>query len=140
MLHDHGEPWDRGDLIRRVQQSLDIAGSVVDAALRDGRLDHPLKRTSSDPQISKIFSQIRPLVVIKVVAEAAMLLRCVAFLRHVDEQIASAIDDLAQKLILPARGKQLLAALCLEPALALDHAAAHIHLTDIGYPDAAVDR
>jgi hypothetical protein len=140
MLHDHGEPWDRGDLIRRVQQSLDIAGSVVDAALRDGRLDHPLKRTSSDPQISKIFSQIRPLVVIKVVAEAAMLLRCVTFLRHVDEQIASAIDDLAQKLILPARGKQLLAALCLEPALALDHAAAHIHLTDIGYPDAAVDR
>jgi hypothetical protein len=140
MRHDQGELWDLGDLIRRVQQSLDIAGHAVDAALRHEPQNDPHEGRSSDLEADKVFAKIRPLVVIKVVAEAAMLLRCVTFLRHVDDQIASTIDELPERLILPARGKQLLAALCLEPALALDHAAAHIHLTDIGYRDAAVDR
>ena len=69
-----------------------------------------------------------------------MLLRCVAFLGDEDEKVAHAVDALAHRLVPLARGEALLAALCHEPSLALDHAAAHVHLGDLGLPDHAVDR
>jgi hypothetical protein len=80
------------------------------------------------------------LVLTKVVAEAAMLLRCAAFLADTDAQIARTIGAVARQLIPVARGDSLLVALCRQPALALDHAAAHIHLTGLGHRDACVDR
>src|SRR5262245_41910236 len=140
MRHDEGELWDLSDLIRRVRQSLDIAGCAVDAALRHESQHDPLQGKSSNPEADEVFGRTRPLVVTKVVAEAAMLLRCVAFLGRTNDPIASAIDELARRLIKPSRGKQLLTLLCLDPTLAFDQAAAHIHLTDLGYRDASVDQ
>jgi hypothetical protein len=137
---DYNKRWDTGDLVRRVQRSLEMTEHAVDAALRHEPQNYPQKARNSDLEAGTVFSKTNPLIAVKVIAEAAMFLRCVTFLRDVDDQIASKIDKLAQTLILPARGEQILAALCLEPTHALDHAAAHIHLSDIGYRDAAVDR
>ena len=140
MRHERCELPGRGVLIRRVQEALHIAGCAVDAALRHAaQADAPHGR-ESNLEAGRFSASARPLVVRKVVAEAAMLLRCAAFLRDVDGQIKGAIDELAQRLVPSARGEWLLTALCLEPAFALDHSAAHIHLTALGYRDAAVDR
>ena len=117
-------PWTSPD-----EPSMPRSGMSFEPTLPDSSLKH-----DNAP------GGIRPLVLKKVVAEAAMLLRCAASLRHADSRLSSTIDELARKLTGPARGKQLLAALCLEPALALDHTAAHIHLSDLGFGDPAVDR
>jgi hypothetical protein len=138
MRHDHGERWDRSDLVRRLKDALDVAGRAVDAAIRyEVQSESHADFTS---EVDKALGDIRPLVMKKVVAEAAMLLRCAAAVRHVDGKISSTIDELAQRLTTPARGTRLLVALCLEPTLALDHAAAHIYLSDLGFRDPAVDR
>jgi hypothetical protein len=129
--------FERADLIRRVRQSLDIAGRALDAALQNGSGYGPAE-VSADAE--KIFAKVRALEVPKVVAEVAMLLRCAAPLRLSEEAVASAVDDLARRLTVPARGPELLVTLCLEPASAMEHAAAHIHLTDLGHRDEVVDQ
>jgi hypothetical protein len=143
------ESWDRGDLARRVRQVLHIAGSALTAAVsQDSPPESPGEFKTAEPKTGRNAdrspnggrSDVRPLVVGKVVAEAAMLLRSAAFLRESDDEIAGAIDGLARRLIPRAREEQVLAALCREPARAFDHAAAHIYLKDLGYPDAHMDR
>jgi hypothetical protein len=123
---------ERHDLVRRVQCALEVASRSVAAATTEG--------SSPDRETGVFRSGIRPLVRSKVVAEAAMLLRCAAFLADSEPWIGRAIDGLARQLAPAARGDALLVALCREPALALDHAAAHIHLAALGHPDARVDR
>jgi hypothetical protein len=140
MRHDHGERWGPRDLIRRVQNAFDVAGRAVDAAVRYRLQSDSHTGADANLKVDEALGDVRPLVMTKVVAEAAMLLRCAAPLRHVDGQMSSIIDDLAQRIIAPARGRRLLTLLCLEPTLALDHAAAHIHLSDLGFRDPAVDR
>jgi hypothetical protein len=140
MRHDHGERWGPRDLIRRVQNAFDVAGRAVDAAVRYRLQSDSHTGADANLKVDEALVDVRPLVMTKVVAEAAMLLRCAAPLRHVDGQMSSIIDDLAQRIIAPARGRRLLTLLCLEPTLALDHAAAHIHLSDLGFRDPAVDR
>jgi hypothetical protein len=123
---------ERRDLVQRVQRALEVASRSVAAATTTG--------SSPDRETGIFRSGIRPLALAKVVAEAAMLLRCAAFLADTEPWIARAIDGLARQLVPAARGDALLVALCREPALALDHAAAHIHLAALGHPDARVDR
>jgi hypothetical protein len=105
--------WDPSDLVRRVLRSLEFASRAVDG--------------------------IPGMIGEKVVAETAMLLHCAAAVQHVDRRIRDAVADIAVGLIPRARGEAVLAAICLDPGLALDHAFAHILLSGLGYPDAAVD-
>ncbi len=132
-----GRYFDRADLIRRVRQSLDIAGRTLDAALRTKAEVTP-EDLAADA--NEAFADVRALEVRKVVAEIAMLLRCAAPLASADDRVGSAVEDLASRLAAPARGNELLATLCLDPASAIEHAAAHIHLTDLGRRDKVADR
>ena len=69
-----------------------------------------------------------------------MLLLFVAPIRKVDAHIPKLFDEIATLLIPYARGEHLLASICMEPGLAMDHAVAHLILSRVGYPDPGVDR
>lgn len=128
-------PWRRADLLGRVHQALGTARRALDAALEQEEPSGQL----FDPNQAKP-SQGRPLSLPKVVAEAAMLMRCAAFLRLSDDSIGEAIDSLASRLAPHARSEMTLAHLCREPARAIEHAAGHVYLTVIGHADEAFDR
>ena len=81
-----------------------------------------------------------PLVLAKVVGEAAMLLRMAANLRGEDETLDVESRLLAVQLVAPARGARVKARLCHDTGRALEHASAHLFLGDAGYPDEAFDR
>jgi hypothetical protein len=133
------ESWGRGDLIRRVQQALDLAGSALTAAVDPQRRRGPTREMSLGKLDDRHDDEVRPLVATKVVAEASMLLRSADFLRHTDDQIARVSEDLAHRLVPHARNRSVLSALCQEPAFAFEHATAHIHLRDLGFPDGPTD-
>src|SRR6185369_8615634 len=76
----------------------------------------------------------------KVVAEAAMLMRCAAPLRHTDAALAEAIDTLAQRVASHARGEAVVARLCRDPVNAIEQAAAHVYLSELGQRDECFDR
>lgn len=113
--------WDRSDLIGRVLQSLRFARLALGAA--DGE------------RVLEALGVIAD----KVVAETAMLLHCAAAIQQVDPRIRDAVDDLAALVGPRARSKDVLAAICLDPGMAVDHAVAHILLSGLGHPDAGVD-
>jgi hypothetical protein len=69
-----------------------------------------------------------------------MLLRAAAPLGRAHPRIARTVDRLAARVAPLARGEELLALLCREPSRALDRAAAHLHLRDLGHGDDGVDR
>jgi uncharacterized protein DUF6895 len=89
---------------------------------------------------SDTVSSVRPLVLTKTVAEAAMLLRCAHFLVDEDDRVATAVESVVEQLIPHARNDGVLSALCRDPANAFEHATAHIHLTALGYNDGSLDR
>jgi hypothetical protein len=132
--------WDPQDLLRRVRQSLDIAARTLD--LLDASAD-PCPAGAAPAAggcVPPAGAGRGPLIERKVVAETAMLLRGVAFLAASDHYIADATDTLARRLAPRARGDAMRVGLCLQPAAALDHAAAHIHLAALGHPDEAAER
>ena len=114
-------------LIRRVQLAFAVTRDAVTQASKDD-----VRPGSADAA-----PYTRPLVLQKVVAELSMLLGCV---RGVSPSLTPTVDEIARELGPLARGFDHLARLCQEPALALDHAMAHIHLAAIGYPDEHTDR
>lgn len=117
---------DRHDLPFRIRLALDMADQALSTALDERPAD------PSTPED-------RPLMVQKVVAESALLLRCCAFLRTTNYELAARIESLATRLAAVARSDRTWAALCREPACAIEHATAHVLLADLGYPDAAFD-
>jgi hypothetical protein len=130
----------RDDLVRRVLLAFDVTERAVRAAVHPSRPIKPgdLAQTSGRG-LQDSRSEVLPLVLTKVVGEAALLLRCTDSVRHLDQRLDAAIDRLASLVIPYARGADVLAALCLEPGLALDHAFAHVLLRDVGYPDQPFD-
>jgi len=130
--------WPRADLLRRLHQALALAPRALAAALaQDERGSQPagLAPATNDRPASG-----RPLQLAKVVAEAAMLLRCAAFLRAEDASLGAAIDAVASLLAPHARAPSVLVQLCREPARAIEHAAAHVYLSDLGQRDETFDR
>jgi hypothetical protein len=117
--------WFEQDLAQRVVDALDMAGQVVRTLV----CCHTASSATNDSLLSP-----------KIVAETAMLLLCVAPIRYVNERISGLLDEIASSLIPYARSHHVLASICMEPGLAQDHAVAHILLSRLGYPDAAVDR
>lgn len=80
------------------------------------------------------------LVPAKVVGESAMLLRAMSFLRGEDAALDAEAQALAEALLVPARDARVMERLCNDPARALEHASAHLFLSDAGYRDAAFSR
>jgi hypothetical protein len=68
-----------------------------------------------------------------------MLMRCAAVLRAEDAAVGMAIDTLARLLVPHARGPSVLVQLCREPGRAIEHAAAHVYLSDAGHRDEAFE-
>jgi hypothetical protein len=133
--------WDRADLLCRVQIALDVALRALETAERDTSFATASGNWKSDREdCDGSRSGIQPLVLAKVVAESAMLLQCTAFLADIDARIATTVNELAYRLVPLARNDVIRVGLCREPAFALDHVAAHIHLRDLGFGDDGFDR
>jgi hypothetical protein len=138
-LRPTGEPgrsatdssWRRDDLMRRLHMSLGMGRRAVSAALAQ---DAGKAAAAGAPR-----SGGRPLVLEKVIAEVAMLMRGAALLRHEDARVGVAIGLTADMVAQQARGERMRVLLCREPMHALEHAAAHLHLSDLGHSDAAFD-
>jgi hypothetical protein len=75
----------------------------------------------------------------KAVAETAMLLLCVDPIKRLDAEIERRFHAIARRLVPYARSADKLAAICLEPGWARDHAFAHVMLGRIGYTDQRFD-
>lgn len=75
----------------------------------------------------------------KVVSETAMLLLCLEPIQSLDQRIREQAEEVANLLIPYARHKDVLAAICLDPGLACDHAVGHAILSHLGFPDPDVD-
>jgi hypothetical protein len=118
------------DLIRHVEVALDVAGRALDLALADDNSPGPDTAATDPPRLT----------LSKVVAETTMLLRVAAPLGRTHPRIARTVTRLIHRIAPLARGEALLALLCREPSLALDRAAAHLHLRDLGHDDPGVDR
>jgi uncharacterized protein DUF6895 len=123
--------WDPSDLVLRVLTALDIAirtiGSLGDIHAANVGAAAPTK--GADEFLEE-----------KVVAETAMLLLCIEPIRSLDQRIQERFDAVVALLSPLARKTDVLAAICLDPGLAREHAVAHIILSRLGYPDRDVDR
>lgn len=116
--------WDQRDLARRLCHVLDIAKQVVEQLASNGYAD------SAEPG-----NTVRPE---KVISETALLLLAASgAAQHND--VRARIQNVAQLLIPHARSERMRLGVCLEPALALDFAQAHICLRRLGHHDAVFD-
>ncbi|HEY2094025.1 MAG TPA: hypothetical protein VGJ81_19300 [Thermoanaerobaculia bacterium] len=120
----HTQLWDRQDLERRLCHALDVAKRTVELLAAEGYAD---ASSPDDP--------IRPE---KIISETALFL-LVASTAHCGDEVHGRIRQLVHLIAPHARSERMLLGVCLEPALALDYAAAHIYLNRLGYPDPAFD-
>lgn len=112
--------WDKSDLVRRLCRVLDTAGQVIRQLAKDGFTDPEEPRNNVRPE--------------KVIAETALLLlACSTVDSH--EEVNLRLRQLAELLAPHARSERMMLGMCLQPALALDYAHAHILLEKLGYPD-----
>jgi hypothetical protein len=116
---DRVDQADQVDQVRRVVTALELAAELAAPA--------------PAPLAEALALQL------KIMAETSMLLFSVADLRQHDERIADGVRTVAERLLAPARSDAVLAAICLDPGLARDHAVAHTVLGHLGYPDPEVD-
>lgn len=116
--------WDEKDLERRLCHALDVAKRTIERLATNGYMD------ADEPR-----SHIRPE---KVISETALLLLAASTVAGRDE-VHGRINAVAAALRSHARSERMLLGICLEPALALDYAAAHLCLSRLGYRDANFD-
>ena len=117
--------WDTRDLVRRLCHALVVARQVVDQLAPDGYAD------SEQPS-----NNLRPE---KAISETALLLLAAESAAGQHPEVRAHVERVAQRLIPYARSERIKLALCMEPALALDYAHAHICLARLGYPDQDFD-
>jgi Domain of unknown function (DUF6895) len=117
--------WARDDIERRLCRAIDFARQAVVRLASAGYTD------SEEPA-----NNVRPE---KLISETAVLLYAAAAAGRLG-QVGVLVDEVAQLLIPHARSPRMLLGVCLEPALALDYAEAHICLTRLGYRDAGFDQ
>jgi hypothetical protein len=112
--------------VRRVERGLDLAEAAISlVAARNPGVD--LLALEAPPD--------------KVIAETAIFLRSILALPISVVQSGHArADELARALLPHARHPRTALGIALHPALARDYAAAHLVLSDAGYPDAKFDQ
>lgn len=116
--------WEAADLVRRVCHALDIAKETINTLAAEGY-------TNPDSPKDKILPE-------KVIGETALLL-LVTSMAGDHDAIKERTTQLAGMLIPYARSKKMFLEICLQPALALEYAQAHVFLTKIGFPDRQFD-
>jgi hypothetical protein len=116
-------------LIRRVINALDAARQTVRVIVE---AESAKAETATPIGVGDLLRE-------KIVSETAMLLLCVEPVRTLDERIREQFEAVATLLIPHARHKDVLAAICLDPGQARDHAVAHSLLSRLGYFDRDVD-
>jgi len=119
----HPRAWNTKDLERRLCHALEVARRTVERLAGTGFTD------AADPA-----EHIRPE---KIIAETALLL--LAASGAGSGEVQERIRSLTRLLAPYARSERILLGVCLEPAIALDYASAHICLTRLGHPDADFD-
>jgi hypothetical protein len=118
--------WDEADLIARLCRALEIAHHSVTLLAADGY-------TSSNADTPSLRGE-------KVVAETGVLLLAAGPMARRSDEVRDRAHELVRVLAPHARGERVRARICLEPSLALDHAAAHLCLSRLGFPDPNLDR
>jgi len=116
--------WDQQDLERRLCHALDVAKRTVERLAPEGYIDPEEPRGHIRPE--------------KVISETALLLLAASTAAGSDE-VWGRIHSVAVALKPHARSERMLLGICLEPALALDYATAHLCLSRLGYRDAKFD-
>jgi hypothetical protein len=118
--------WDEADLIARLCRALEIAHHSVTVLAADGY-------TSTDGNTPSLRGE-------KVVAETGVLLLAADPMTRRCDDVRERVHELVRVLAPYARGERVRARICMEPSLALDHAAAHLCLSKLGFPDADIDQ
>jgi hypothetical protein len=121
---DRKDKWEIADLVRRLCHVLDIAKETLKLLAVEGFIN-------PDDSTNKILPE-------KVIGETALLLLA-ASVAGAYKGINDRIKDLAEILIPHARNKRIFLEICLQPALAMEYAQAHVCLTKVGYPDHKFD-
>lgn len=113
-------------MLRRLNRVLDFAEQTIALMDEDGfkNPDDPANNTRSE----------------KVIAETAFLLLAVHKISETYKELKDRIAVIALQLIPLARSEKVLVEICLQPALAMEYAHAHICLTKIGLPDEKFDK
>ncbi|HSN11954.1 MAG TPA: hypothetical protein VLS51_07595 [Propionibacteriaceae bacterium] len=120
----HGVAWPRDDLEDRVVRALGLAVTVLDELGETGFTD------SERPALS--FGPDKP------VAESAMLAYAAAGATP-GRRLASAVDEVVQRLVPLCRSPRALADAALRPHRAFKYAIPHTLLTALGHPDQRID-
>lgn len=128
----HHESWAEADLEDRLCRALDVAARAVDALGVDGYLESDREEDRIQPE--KVVTETALLLLAAYVASGGA--DCVAARGGIRRRV----HQLAEKLSPIARSERTMLAMCVQPSLALDFAAAHIYLTRMGYPDLRFDR
>jgi len=116
--------WSTADLVRRLSRVLDVATQAIERLATNGYADS--QDRSNTLRCEKLISET-----------AFLLLRASKVQEH--PEVRQRVIGLAARLLPHARSERMLLGVCVEPAVALDYAQAHIYLTRLGYPDAAFD-
>lgn len=113
------------DLLKRADRSLDFAEAAISLVQTD------------DPGIDLRACEAPP---DKIIAETAMLLRAVSAIPPaIGGGVTLRAKDLIQRLLPYARHRRIEVSIALFPALTLDYAAAHLVLSQAGYPNEDFD-
>lgn len=118
--------WDSFDLQRRLHIALDVAYRAVSLLGHTGYFDPTHADEVVDPE--------------KVISETGILLLAAERVVGSSNDLRRHIDSVAELVRPYAQGERVRARVCMEPALALDHALAHLCLTRLGYKDPDLDR
>ena len=117
--------WDEDDLLKRLCQTLDFAEQAIRQLAAGGYTDDDATQNlAARPE--------------KVIAETAMLLLAASNVASY-AAVGPRILRVASLLVPHARSRWMLRMICLEPALAFEHATAHICLKRLGFYDADFD-
>ncbi len=132
--------WESEDLERRLCHALDVAQSTVEGL---GECGYGVERDRGADGGPESGPRLSPE---KIVTESALLLLaayaacggadCVAARGGIRRRV----HRLAESLSPLARSERTMLAMCVQPSMALDFAAAHIYLTRVGYPDLRFDK
>jgi len=117
--------WDVTDIRKRLCHALDISAQTVEQLAQSGYTDALAPANNLRPE--------------KVISETALLLLAASGASRYPE-VKGRIYQVALQLAPYARSERMLLGVCLEPAVAVDYAQAHICLSRMGFPDEDFDR
>ena len=123
-IHSTHDTWDEDDLVQRLCQTLDFAERALRQLADSGYTDKVEQEATVRPE--------------KLIAETGVLLLAASAVSSY-AAVGPRILRVASLLVPHARSQRILRGICLEPAVALDYATAHICLKRVGFYDSDFD-